>query len=1242
MDQVNNVNDNIIDSTIEVFKQTNIQNERYICIKSGKLTTHNDSNLALSPDTLDAIDQYVQKNCLQNPSQSEKQLALLKQVKIYYSGLKQKISTEADKVAQASSGVISATKPSNPILEIFKKLDHQIDKQSSFLDKIIKQKAFYEEQRKKTLDSAIDLALIKKQAKALPSSYTPPSPLKALVSLGLRNENHSPALEEVGNKYSGQTNLSAMLARASETTNLCSEISYSNNQPNGVHTDEEIRGLHRLNQNRINTSHYSILLEQPLLIKDQVERQQSIENIVVEIQNNIDLLETPPNSPPSDKVIELSPDSTCFVIPGGWAGHYISYKFKKEGDDYIFEIHNRGDESSDPTLHGKVKFSDPTNGKTFIKSVVRIKTSKEALKNPLFLKNLIEAKIFSSNSSYKGITEHFLTASPGKEPLGKIIESPIEKQLIVLYEKFLTADESTKVKITKEALTLMKKDKCFHAQQLIGSCTESNFLTTEEEMAPKSVRKTIEMLALTRKVNDYLVSVSYPFTPSPYDKPAHVNFITERVLEKINKLKNIILTSGGTNSSLPRQVINKQELSAQDREKIIEKLARNNDFQTNYHSLPKIFKEDPQIALAVFDVGVKSMLHDPSSKLTSNKEFMLGLIKKDFFHIEKASLKLRGDPEFIRGAKNLYIEALNYAAETLSLDEVLTTQEKERYIVDLKNGKISLKNLPAIFKRDSKIVNAAKENNIDALNYAADTLRADEVLNPAERAKLIDDLKKGKRFLFDPSTGKFLPPLFLNDPTIVLAAIEYNALALEHASATLRGTLEIVIAAKNKNIHALHFVAENLKIDQIFSPAEKNKLLDDLKKGKLLLAEPDGTKPLPSLLRDNTEIVLAAIEFNGIAIKDASNKIKALSAVVNAAINKNVLAIDYLLNPESIVFFPEDIAEYTSKLKTGEKTLLSYPKVLRSNSEIISAALEFDGLAIKYATDSLKKNREIALKAVKKNGMALQYLIHPLNTDETILAAAIKQNPHAIQFCKEINISLIKSSLSADISVIKHLPKVLPEATIKQLEFLSPLVLQGIKDKKISLADLPLYLRKVPALVLKAVQNNPLDLEFASPELKENLEIVTAANTNIYALEFASPKLKLNQIYSTKEKFKQLINGFKTGKLKFQNAVNGKLLPEIFRDNKDIALAAVENNGSALQHVSDRLRKDIDVVKASKNELWSTLEYAHESLPLDKILSSKEKAHFISLLKEGKITFNALPNRLKKDPAMVSAAAMRK
>ena len=78
----------------------------------------------------------------------------------------------------------------------------------------------------------------------------------------------------------------------------------------------------------------------------------------------------------------------------------------------------------------------------------------------------------------------------------------------------------------------------------------------------------------------------------------------------------------------------------------------------------------------------------------------------------------------------------------------------------------------------------------------------------------------------------------------------------------------------------------------------------------------------------------------------------------------------------------------------------SFPQAV-CDREVVFAAVQQDGTAIRYAREDLRADSEVVLAAVKQNGNALQYANEDLRADHEIVLAAVQQDGRALQFADE-------------------------------------------------------------------------------------------------------------------------------------------------------------------------------------------------------------------------------------------------
>lgn len=234
----------------------------------------------------------------------------------------------------------------------------------------------------------------------------------------------------------------------------------------------------------------------------------------------------------------------------------------------------------------------------------------------------------------------------------------------------------------------------------------------------------------------------------------------------------------------------------------------------------------------------------------------------------------------------------------------------------------------------------------------------------------------------------------------------------------------------------------------------KKEALDLVKKNGQAL------QTLNNELRNDREIVLAAINQYCYALRFASNQLKSDKDVVLSAINHNTLSLQY----------------------ASEKLL--------NDKQFISSVIKKDGMALQYASKNLQDDKGLVLLALKNNGMFLQHVNKMLREDVEVISAALEQNNLAMEFVsydKRIEIGVRKKYFG---SYTGHNNKTI--------------VLDAVKKDGSLLQYASKTLQNDRQIILTAVKQNGLALKFASDTLRSNHEIVTTAistvpNSFIYA-----------------------------------------------------------------------------------------------------------------------------------------------
>jgi uncharacterized membrane protein YqjE len=257
--------------------------------------------------------------------------------------------------------------------------------------------------------------------------------------------------------------------------------------------------------------------------------------------------------------------------------------------------------------------------------------------------------------------------------------------------------------------------------------------------------------------------------------------------------------------------------------------------------------------------------------------------------------------------------------------------------------------------------------------------------------------------------------------------------------------------------------------------------------------------------------------------------------------------------------------------------------------------------------DTKFKNMKEFLHSYKKN--------HDLeeNSDEEnqTLKKISKENPNKDKNL-EINVELFPEDDFVPDNIPKEIEKVVEIPVMKKPERFKKFLTGDIHDDFVSTVNPTIqfpkneneikiflkslkskeFLRGIPEfqdkkIVLEAVKENGLLLEFTSSDLKKDKEIVTeAVKRNGFSFEHASENLK-----NDKEFVLQIvqINGFSV-----------RYASEELRNNKEIVLEAVKQNGISLLFASQQLKEDKEIsLQAIKDNMYS-IRHVSEELQKDK------------------------------------------
>jgi hypothetical protein len=112
-----------------------------------------------------------------------------------------------------------------------------------------------------------------------------------------------------------------------------------------------------------------------------------------------------------------------------------------------------------------------------------------------------------------------------------------------------------------------------------------------------------------------------------------------------------------------------------------------------------------------------------------------------------------------------------------------------------------------------------------------------------------------------------------------------------------------------------------------------------------------------------------------------------------------------------------DKKEALKQLKAKEIVLEEVDKELRSDKDVVLAAVKNFGGDLEYADDALKADKKVVIEAIKQDGCAFEYADEKLKSDKKFLLEIVKEDGYALEYAddklkadKEIVLEAIKDN----------------------------------------------------------------------------------------------------------------------------------------------------------------------------------------------------------------------------------------
>mmetsp|Transcript_1170 Transcript_1170/g.1540 ORF Transcript_1170/g.1540 Transcript_1170/m.1540 type:complete len:331 (+) Transcript_1170:115-1107(+) len=215
---------------------------------------------------------------------------------------------------------------------------------------------------------------------------------------------------------------------------------------------------------------------------------------------------------------------------------------------------------------------------------------------------------------------------------------------------------------------------------------------------------------------------------------------------------------------------------------------------------------------------------------------------------------------------------------------------------------------------------------------------------------------------------------------------------------------------------------------------------------------------------------------------------------------------NYLNNKEFWIYFllRDRYGHYFKNLHTEKIVLRFAADELKSDKDVILAAVKYCGDALYYAADKLKSDPDVIRSAVRNNGYSLRFAADELKLDPEIVKIAVQSDEIALKCADEF-----KSDYGIVMTAVQSHPFALQYAA-DELKLNHEIVLQAVRRNAAALIYAADELKADRDFMIRAVQEHGVALKYASDELKSDRDIVRAAVAQSRdALYFAAMELRL-------------------------------------------------------------------------------------------------------------------------------------
>ena len=587
---------------------------------------------------------------------------------------------------------------------------------------------------------------------------------------------------------------------------------------------------------------------------------------------------------------------------------------------------------------------------------------------------------------------------------------------------------------------------------------------------------------------------------------------------------------------------------------------------------PRLQRDHSLVLLAVTHCG--RSLQYASSDLQNNIDIVRAAVTQDWGSLNFANRTLLHMTDIVHNILPAHPQALQFASPEVRNDVSIVAPLAEKDVQCLAFAG------PAVLSDHAFILSAVQQNPY-AMQFASQDLQDDPDIAAAlieypaggSNVPLLSPKLLGNKEFMTKAITKH--PSWLcsaslplrNDPAFVVLAVRKDPYLIEHAGAGARADYNMMLEVIQCGVHLTHaaislrnnldFMTEAILADpENFEHAST--ALRNCKRVALLAMRGynDNLQHASEALQNDPQVVLQSCIDDPSNIRFAGTKLKDNYAFCVKAVRKQHSLFRYLsstlqTNPNFILACIHNGNQHQWKQHLNPSAWSHTALVLR-----LIPALGGKTVMTK-ADEKVRRKFKVALSCVKSDVTCLNLVSLQLRNDKDFIMACLKGS---------LDVSLIGKSLWCDADVVA---KAVVTTTSAALQYASP-TLQDNHD-----------------IVLTAVSHNGMNLQHASARLQATRLIAnTAVHSTEAALPFASQTLREDVAFLIRMKLRG------TDALHTAKTAQDKALFA----NRAFMLECVRRNGSNLQHASEALQDDVDVVLEALRSTTSAAAFASVSV----------------------------------------------